>query len=73
MRDENAEIIFEVTKAPEGGYDAQSIGRGIFIFAGRRLGRSEGDGAGCGRCHFAGSAVPSLITLRYVRDEAIAV
>lgn len=34
MRDENAEIIFEVTKAPEGGYDAQSIGRGIFfIFA----------------------------------------
>ena len=34
-----AEIIFEVTEAVEGGYDARALGYSIYT-----LGRSEGDG-----------------------------
>ena len=41
------EIIFEVTEAPEGGYDARALGPRR-LHAGRRLGRSEGNGQGRG-------------------------
>ena len=41
-----AEIIFEVTEAVEGGYDARALGYSIYT-QGRGLGRSEGNGERC--------------------------
>ena len=42
-----AEIIFEVTEAAEGGYDARALGYSIAIHAGSTIGRTaEGDGEG---------------------------
>ena len=66
------EIIFEVTDAPEGGYDARALGHGVFT-----LGEDWDDlkemVRDAVRCHFAGDDVPGVIRLHYVRDEAIAV
>ena len=41
-----SEIIFEVTEALEGGYDARALGHSIFT-QGDDWGRPEGHGAGC--------------------------
>ena len=41
------EIIFEVTEAPEGGYDARALGHAVFT-QGEGLGRPEGNGPGRG-------------------------
>ncbi len=66
------EIIFEVTEAPEGGYDARALGHAIF---------TQGDDwddlkdmvRDAVRCHFDDGAVPGVVRLHLVRDEAIAV
>ncbi len=66
------EIIFEVTEAPEGGYDARALGYAIF---------TQGDDwddlkdmvRDAVRCHFDDGAVPGVVRLHLVRDEAIAV
>lgn len=66
------EIIFEVTEAPEGGYDARALGHGVF---------TQGDDWDNLRkmvrdavlCHFDDGETPRVIRLHFVREEAIAV
>ena len=48
------EIIFEVTEAVEGGYDARALGYDIFTHGGR-LGRPESHGSRCGALLLRGS------------------
>ena len=66
------EILFEVTKAPEGGYDARAVGYCIFTQGEDRddLKNMVQDAV---RCHFAGGHVPDTIRLHYVEGEAISV
>ena len=67
-----SEIIFEVTEAIEGGYDARALGYGIF---------TQGDdwedlkamAKDAVLCYFDEGEVPRIIRLHLVRDEVIAV
>ena len=66
------EIIFEVTEAAEGGYDARALGHGVFTQGEHRDDLKEMvRDAVC--CHFADDDVPRVIRLHYVRDEAVSV
>ena len=64
------EIIFTVTEAPEGGYEARALGHSIF---------TEGDSMDelkemvqdAVRCHFDEGERPRVIRLHFVRDEVI--
>jgi len=66
------EIIFEVTEAPEGGFDARALGHAIFT-----QGDDWDDLKEMARdavlCHFEDDDAPRVIRLHLVRDEAIAV
>ena len=66
------EIVFEVTEAPEGGYDARALGHALFT-----QGDDWDDLKAMARdavlCHFEEGDAPRMIRLRLVRDEAIAV
>lgn len=66
------EIIFEVTEAPEGGYDARALGHGVFT-QGEDWDDLKEMVRDAVRCHFADGEVPGVIRLHFVRDEAIAV
>ena len=67
-----AEVIFEVTEAPEGGYNARALGHAIF---------TQGDDwedlkemvREAVECHFDEGEIPRVIRLHWVREEAIAV
>ena len=67
-----AEIIFEVTEAVEGGYNARALGYSIF---------TQGDDwddlkdmvKDAVLCHFDEDAVPRVIRLHLIKEEAIAV
>lgn len=67
-----AEIIFEVTEACEGGYNARALGHGVFT-----EGEDWNDLKEMVRdavlCHFDGDTAPRVIILHLVREEAIAV
>ena len=67
-----AEIIFEVTEAPEGGYDARALGDSIFT-----QGEDRDDLKAMARdavsCHFDEDDVPSVVGLHLFREEALAV
>lgn len=69
---ESAEIIFEVTEAAEGGYDARALGHSIFT-----QGKDWTDLKAMVRdavlCHFDTDARPKIIRLHLVKDEAMAV
>ena len=66
------EIIFEVTEAVEGGYDARALGYSIF---------TQGDDwddlkdmvKDAVLCHFDEDAAPRVIRLHLIKEEAIAV
>ena len=66
------EIIFEVTEAAEGGYDARALGHSIFT-----QGENWNDLKAMARdavlCHCEQDNVPRVIRLHLVREEAIAV
>ena len=66
------EIIFEVTEAPEGGFDARALGHSIFT-----QGEDWDDLKVMARdavlCHFEEEDAPRVIRLHLVREEAIAV
>ena len=66
------EIIFEVTEAPEGGYDARALGHGVFT-QGEDWDDLKAMVRDAVRCRFADDVVPGVIRLQFVRDEAIAV
>lgn len=67
-----SEIIFEVTEAVEGGYNARALGYSIF---------TQGDDwadlkemvKDATRCHFEDECMPKVIRLHLVKDELIAV
>lgn len=65
-------IIFEVTEAPEGGYDARALGHSIFT-----RGESWDDLKETARntvlCHFDDSEAPRVSRLRLVREVAVTV
>ncbi|MDE0081297.1 MAG: 2-oxoisovalerate dehydrogenase [Gammaproteobacteria bacterium] len=68
MRD----IIFEVTEAPEGGYNARALGHSVFTQGEdwddlKEMVRDAVLG------HFDERALPKVIRLYFVREEAIAV
>lgn len=66
------EIIFEVTEAAEGGFDARALGHSIFT-----QGEDWDDLKVMARdavlCHFEEEDAPRVIRLHLVREEAIAV
>ena len=66
------EIIFEVLESPEGGYEAQALGEGIFTQADtiEELKSMVQDAV---RCHFDEAKRPRIIRLHLVRDEVIPV
>ena len=67
-----SEIIFEVTEADEGGYNARALGHSIF---------TQGDDwadlkemvKDATRCHFDDECMPRMIRLHLVKDELMAV
>ena len=66
------EIIFEVTEAVEGGYDARALGYSNFT-----LGEDWNDlksmARDAVRCHFDNEYMPRVFRLHLIREEAIAV
>ena len=68
----SAEIIFAVTEAAEGGFDARALGHSIFT-----QGVGWADLKAMVReavlCHFDADALPKVIRLHLVKDEVIAV
>ena len=66
------EIIFEVTEAVEGGYDARALGYDIFT-QGDDWDDLKAMARDAVRCHFEEASVPRVIRLHLVREEAIAV
>jgi hypothetical protein len=71
-RPRSAEIIFKVTEAVEGWYDAKALGYSIYT-----QGENWDDLKEMARdavlCHFDEDGAPRVIRLHHVRDEAIAV
>ncbi len=66
------EIIFEVTEAGEGGYDARALGHSIFTQGDDWVNLKEMVREAV-LCHFDEESVPRVIRLHLIRDEAIAV
>ena len=66
------EIIFEVTEAFEGGYNARALGFSIFT-----QGEDGNDLKAMARdavlCHFGEDDVPKVIRLHLLREEAVPV
>lgn len=66
------EIVFEVTEAVEGGFDARALGYSIFT-----QGEDWADLKAMVRdavlCHFGEDGEPKVARLHFVKDEAIAV
>ena len=66
------EIIFEVTEAAEGGFNARALGYSIFT-----QGEDWADLKAMVRdavlCHFGDEGQPRVVRLHFVKDEAIAV
>lgn len=67
-----AEIIFEVTEAPEGGYDARALGHDIFT-QGNDWDELKTMVRDAVLCHFASEKTPRVVRLHFVREEAVAV
>ena len=67
-----SEIIFEVTEAAEGGYNARALGYGIFT-QGEDWADLKSMVKDAVLCHFDGNDMPKVIRLHLVKDEVIAV
>ena len=66
------EIMFEVTEAVEGGYDARALGYDIFT-QGDDWDDLKAMARDAVRCYFEEGSAPRVIRLHLVREEAIAV
>ena len=65
------EIVFEVTEAPEGGYDARALGHSIFT-QGESLEDIRRNVKEAVDCYFDDSMPrPKLIRLHFVREEVL--
>ena len=67
-----SEIIFEVTEAIEGGYDARALGYGIFT-QGQDWADLKFMVKDAVLCHFDDDDAPKVIRLHLVKDEVIAI
>ena len=67
-----SEIVFEVTEAVEGGYDARALGYSIFT-QGHDWDDLKAMVQDAVLCHFDDDDAPNTIRLRLVKDEVIAV
>ena len=67
-----AEIIFEVSEAPEGGFDARALGHSIFT-QGDHWDDLKEMAREAVLCHFDEENAPRVVRLHLVRDEAVAV
>lgn len=65
------EVIFAVTAAPEGGYDARALGHSIFTQA-DTLDELRDNVRDAVRCHFDDGERPAVIRLHVVHDEILA-
>ena len=65
-----SEIIFTVTEAPEGGYEARALGYSIFTF-GETMDELKAMVQDAVRCHFDEAERPPVIRLHFVKDEVI--
>lgn len=66
------EIIFLVEESLEGGYEARAIGESIFTEA-ETLDELKSNIKDAVHCHFENDQIPSLITLRFVKEETLSV
>ena len=66
------EIIFEVTEAIEGGYNARALDYGIFT-QGQDWADLKAMVKDAVLCHFDEDDIPKVIRLRLVKDKVIAV
>lgn len=64
------EIIFLVEDSLEGGYEAKALGESIFT-EGDSLDELKSNIKEAVHCHFEEDNVPSLITLRFVKEETL--
>ncbi len=67
-----SEIIFEVTEAVEGGYDARALGHAIFT-GGDSWDDLKAMVQDAVLCHFDEDEAPSVIRLHLVKQEVMAV
>ncbi len=66
----NKEIIFIVEESLDGGYEARAVGYSIFTEAESVLELKENIVEAV-RCHFDEKDIPSLIHLRFQKEEII--
>ncbi len=70
VRVRSPEVIFEVTEAVEGGYDARAVGHSVYT-----QGKDWDDLKEMVRdavlCHFDAAEAPRVIRLHLVRDETL--
>ena len=66
------EIIFEVTEAAEGGYDARALGHGIHT-QGESWDALKAMVQDAVLCHFDDGCAPRVIRLHLVKQEVLAV
>jgi hypothetical protein len=64
------EIIFTVTEAAEGGYEARALGHSIFT-SGDSMAELKEMVQDAVRCHFDDGERPRIIRLHFVKDEVI--
>lgn len=69
---EPSEIIFEVTEAIEGGYDARALGYSIFT-QGEDWTDLKAMVKDAVACHFDEGLAPKVVRLRLIKDEAFAI
>ena len=67
-----SEIIFEITEAAEGGYDARALGYSIFT-QGEDWADLKDMVKDAVRCHFDEDNMPGIVRLHLVKDEVFAV
>ena len=62
------EIIFIIEESLDGGYEARAVGESIFTEA-ETIDELKKNIAEAVRCHFDGDDLPSIINLRFQREE----
>ncbi len=68
----SSEIIFEVTEAVEGGYNARALGYSIFT-QGEDWTDLKEMVKDAIRCHFEDDCMPKIVRLHLVREELISI
>ncbi|MFO7525058.1 MAG: 2-oxoisovalerate dehydrogenase [Ignavibacteriaceae bacterium] len=67
----NKEIIFIIEESVDGGYEARAAGFSIFT-QGETIEEVKDNIVEAVRCHFDEKEMPSLINLRFLKEEVIA-